>query len=139
MTLGSSNPLYVEAVKWYRLAAEQGYHEAQTNLGAMYHLGQGVPQDHAEALKWFRPLAEQGNASAQFNLGYMYSQGQGVPLDDVLSWMWFNLAAARHPPGKDRDKAVEGRDLIASLMTPDQIAEAQKLAREWKPRGERAE
>ena len=46
--------------------------------------------------------------------------------------MWFNLAAARG--GEDRDAAVEFRDRAAKLMTPDQIAEAQRLAREWKPK-----
>ena len=51
-----------EAVKWYRLAAEQGYAEAQSNLGVMYNNGRGVPQDDAEAVKWYRLAAEQGYA-----------------------------------------------------------------------------
>ena len=45
---------YAEAVKWYRKAAEQGYAEAQFNLGVMYETGEGVAQDYAEALKWYR-------------------------------------------------------------------------------------
>ena len=53
---------YAEAVKWYRLAAEQGYAAAQYNLGVMYDNGQGVPQDYAEAVKWYRLAAEQGDA-----------------------------------------------------------------------------
>ena len=63
---------YAEAVKWYRLAADQGDASAQYNLGVMYANGQGVPQNHAEAVKWYRLAADQGNASAQFNLGDMY-------------------------------------------------------------------
>ena len=51
---------YAEAVKWYRLAAEQGDADAQYNLGVMYDNGQGVPQDYAEAVKWYRLAAEQG-------------------------------------------------------------------------------
>ncbi len=125
---------YAEAVKWYRLAAEQDYANAQSDLGFMYDIGRGVPQDDVEAVKWYRRAAEQGHAAAQYNLGGMYSQGQGVPQDDVLSYMWLNLAASRFPPGKDRDKAVEGRDAVAERMTPAQIAEAQKLAREWRPK-----
>ncbi len=50
--------------------------------------------------------------------------------------MWSNLAASRHQPGKDRDDAVFNRDFIAKRMTPAQIAEAQRLAREWKPKPE---
>ena len=58
-----------EAVKWYRLSAEQGYAEAQFNLGFMYDNGEGVPQDYKEAVKWYRLSAEQGNALGQYNLG----------------------------------------------------------------------
>ena len=61
-----------EAVKWYRLAAEQGYAPAQSNLGVMYENGQGVRQDDAEAVKWYQQAAAQGLAEAQSNLGVMY-------------------------------------------------------------------
>jgi TPR repeat protein len=59
----------------------------------------------------------------------MYAQGQGVPQDYVRAHMWFNLLAAQGYKG-----ASENRDKAARLMTPAQIAEAQKLAREWKPK-----
>ncbi len=87
--------------------------------------------DYDTALKEFRPLAEQGHAEAQYNLGVMYVQGQGVPKDYVLAHMWLNLAA-----GKGMKEAVKGRDFLRKLMTPDQIAEAQRLAREWALKGE---
>jgi TPR repeat protein len=104
-------------------------------LGAMYAEGQGVPHDYAEALKWYRKAADQGNARAQTILGAMYYFGQGVPQDYVQAHMWYNLAAARFPASETeiRDMAVKGRDLVAAKMTPARIAEAQKLAREWKP------
>ncbi len=125
---------YAEAAKWYRKAAEQGQASAQNSLGVMYDEGQGVPQDYAEAVKWYRKAVEQGQASAQLNLGFMYSKGQGVPQDYVQAHMWYNLAASRLPPGSDRDRAVKNREFIAEKMTPAQIAEAQRLAREWKPK-----
>ena len=127
---------YAEAVRWYRKAAEQGYAEAQNNLGLMYDMAQGVPQNYAEAVKWYRKAAEQGNDIGQYNLGFMYANGQGVPQDYVQAHMWFNLAASRSEPGSDRDMAVKNRDIIAAKMTPAQIAEAQRLAREWKPKKE---
>jgi hypothetical protein len=77
----------------------------------------------------YRVGAEKGNASAQFSLGFMYEKGQGVPQDYVQAYMWFNLAAAQGTGG-----AAEWREHIAARMTPAQIAEAQKLAREWKPK-----
>ena len=127
---------YAEAVKWYRLAAEQGLADAQYNLGVMYSKGLSVPQDEAEAVKWFRLAADQGDAGAQYNLGIMYSEGQGVAHDLVKAHMWFNLAASRFPASKTeyRDSAIQNRDLAASRLTPAQLAEAQKLVREWKPK-----
>jgi FOG: TPR repeat, SEL1 subfamily len=117
-----------EAVKWFRLAADQGDASAQFNLGTMYDKGEGVPQNYAEAAKWYRLAADQGDADAQYNLGIMYAKGQGVPQDYVSAHMWFNLSAAQ-----GNQNAVKGRDITARRMTPAQIAEAQKLAREWKP------
>ncbi len=72
-------------------------------------------------------------AEGQFNLGAMYAEGLGVPQDYAQAHMWFNLAASS-PPGEDRDNAVKNRDILAKRMTPAQISEAQKLAREWKPK-----
>jgi len=117
-------------VKWYRLAAEQGYASAQYNLALMYDNGRGVPQDYQEAVKWYRRAADQGVAEAQYNLATKYYRGQGVPQDYVLVHMWANLAASQ-----GSEDAVEKRDVIATKMTPQQIAEAQRLAREWKPKG----
>ncbi|MBI5845650.1 MAG: SEL1-like repeat protein [Deltaproteobacteria bacterium] len=67
-------------------------------------------------------------------MGVIYSQGHGVPQDYVTAHKWFNLSAARSPAGEDHDDAVRQRDLLADIMTPAQIAEAQKKAREWKPK-----
>jgi len=126
------------AVKWFRKAADQGEAMAQLNLGFMYFRGQGVPQDYAASAKWYRKAADQGDAMAQFHLGFMYFGGQGVPQDYVQAHKWFNLAASRFKAseGEFRDKVVRGRDLVATKMTPAQIAEAQKLARDWKPKSE---
>jgi len=90
--------------------------------------------EYATAVREYRPLAERGHAKAQFGLGLMYGNGEGVPQDYVQAHMWYNLAASIFPPGEDRDKAVKNRDIVAMRMTPAQISEAQKLAREWKPK-----
>ncbi len=114
-----------EAVKWYRRAAEQGLAKGQYNLGEMYRKGEGVVQDSKEAVKWYRRAAEQGHVKGQYNLGLMYSFGLGVVQDYVRAHMWFNLS------GSNGDKwGSENRDKIAIRMTPSQISEAQKLARE---------
>ena len=118
------------AVRWYRLAADQGHVSAQYNLGVRYANGEGVPQDAAEAVRWYRLAADQGFARAQVNLGFMHDNGRGVPQDYVQAHRWFNLAASRMASGH-RQHAVEVRDQVAGLMTSTQIAEAQRLAREW--------
>jgi TPR repeat protein len=117
----------------YRKAATQGNGEAQKLLGGMYAFGDGVPQDDAQAAMWLRKAAEQGDAEAQFEVGTMYFAGRGVPQDFVQTHMWFNLAAAGAPSAEARDRAVKARDGLAHMMTPDQLAEAQRLAREWQP------
>jgi len=86
-------------------------------------------KDYAAALWIFRPLAEQGNASAQNNLGVMYAIGNGLPLDYVEAYKWANLAAAQ-----GNKVAEEFMDSIAARMTSLQIAEAQRLTRDWKPK-----
>jgi TPR repeat protein len=118
---------YSAALQLCRPLAEQGDARAQLSLGGMYYNGQGVQQDYPEAAKWTRKAAEQGYAPAQANLGVLYWNGQGLPQDVVLAYMWLSLAAEQEP------ETVTERDLAASQMTPDEIAEAQRLAREWKP------
>ena len=116
---------YEEEVRWYRLAAEQGLADAQYNLGQRYGKGQGVVQDYKEAVRWYTLAAEQGLADAQYNLGVMYSEGQGVAQDYVRAHMWFDLAAV----AGDAD-SVNGRDIAASYITQEQIAQAQQMARD---------
>jgi len=116
-----------EALRWFRLAAEQGDAKAQAQLGLMYGIGLGVPQDDAQAVQWFRLAAAQGYAVVQYSLGVMYYIGEGVPQDYVQAHMWFNLAAAQ-----GNEAARKARDTLALKMTPAQVAEAQRLAREWK-------
>ena len=76
----------------------------------------------------YRLAAKQGCPFARFFLGGMYLVGKGVPQDYVLAHMWFNLAASQGDPS-----ATKGRDGIVRMLTPEQLAGAQKLAREWRP------
>ena len=119
---------YREAKRWFEKAAEQGYAEAQVNLGTLYLQGDGPPQSDQMALFWFRRAAGQGDAVAFAKLGMMYAKARGVPQDFIQAYKWYNLAGVNG----DR-KAAEARDSLANQMTSAQIAEAQKLAREWKP------
>ena len=128
--------------------AEQGDREAQCKLGFMYAKGEGVPQDYREAVRWLRLAADQGDAMAQGQLGRMYAEGEGVPKDLILAYMWCSLALRynevfhSHLTGDTMQKmrnfideiSHRERDELEKLMTREQIAEAQRLAREFKPK-----
>ena len=125
---------YAEAMKWFRKAARQGNTGGQLRLGDMYEYGWGVPQDYEKAVKWYRLAADRGDTGAQFRLGEIFESGRLVaPQDYVQAHKWYNLAAAEETDAKLRDYFANNRDGVASKMTLAQIAEAQKLAREWKP------
>ena len=116
---------YATALKGWKALAEQGYDFGQVSLGYMYEEGKGVIQDYNAAVKWYRRAAENGNSKGQLHLGYMYANGKGVIQDFVIAHMWYNIAA--------RDGgvfAMGGREFVESKMSSEQLAEAQKLARE---------
>lgn len=120
---------YATAIRLWGTLADRGDVRAQVALAIIYATGRGVPQDYAAAASWYRKAADQGYVNAQYNLGLMYANGQGIPQDHVSAHMWWNLSAARG----DKD-AAKNLEMVAAKMTPAQIAEAQRLAREWKPR-----
>ena len=141
-----------EAFKWYRIAADQNSSYAENVIGIGYEHGLHVAQDDAEAFRWYRRAANRiyerpGDTwihSPQYNIGAMYASGRGTAQDYVRALMWFTLAAAfgdTKPPGSlgiklvDTSKytALEQRDRLMALMTSAQIAEAERLAREWRP------
>jgi TPR repeat protein len=86
---------YREAARWYRMAAEGGYAEAQQHLGWQYENGRGVARDYEAAMHWSRLAAEQGNAPAQWEVGWLYQNGLGVPRDYPAAIGWFRRAADR--------------------------------------------
>ncbi|MBK5281396.1 MAG: sel1 repeat family protein [Nitrospiraceae bacterium] len=121
---------YATALREWRPLAEQGDASAQFQIGLLYDNGDGVPRDLASARQWYEKAAAQGEAKAQFYLGMQSAYGEGGPMDLVQAHMWYSLAAGNgyaHAPGY--------RDDLTRQMTPAQIAEAHKRAREWKPKG----
>src|ERR1039458_8094278 len=89
----------VEAVKWFRKAAEKNHAKAQCALGNCYCSGEGVTKDYVEALNWYRKAAEKNYAGAEFRLGYCYREGEGVAKDYAESVKWFRRAA-EHGSGR---------------------------------------
>jgi uncharacterized protein len=119
-----------KARQWYEKAAIQGHTEAQVNLGILLMYARGGQQDYKMAVYYLRLSANQGNDLAQRRLGQMYERGEGVQQDYVKAYMWYSLGSANGV-----EAGARLRDALAKRMEPDQIAEAQQLAREWKPKG----
>jgi len=151
----------VEAARWYRRAAAQGSITAASNLGVLYHDGDGMPKDGVEAVTWLSRAANGGSAVAQYCLGRIYAQGDGVARDTTraVSWlqaagaqgyapaqvflsamyatgsgvdadmakayMWINLASV------NEEQARNSRDEVEKVIDPIEIAEGQKLTRDW--------
>lgn len=143
---------FAEAFKWYRIAADQSSAYAENVIGIAYEHGFQVAQDDAEAFRWYRRAANKvydrpGNTwihTPQYNIAAMYAAGRGTAQDYVRALMWFNLAVAfgdTKPPPQiginlvDTSKytAVEQRDRLMAQMTSAQIAEAERMVREWRP------
>ena len=126
-----TTPSEVEAVHWFRKAAEQGSAAGKYELARSYLEGEGVSKDVEEGMQWLRPAAEEGYALAQNRLGECYQRGEGVNKDLVEAYKWFDLAEAQ-----DEENAADIKLNLAKVetqMTKDQIALAQRLAREFKP------
>jgi hypothetical protein len=136
---------YVEAAKWYRLAADQGHAGAQAALAELCEAGQGVPFDPAEAAKWYRRAAEQGHAVSQYCLAVLYVAGKGVPRDIDEALKWYRQAAdqgdalaqyilgARYAEGdgvtRDPVEAYKWLSLAAAQNTPDAVKAFDALKR----------
>lgn len=118
----------IEAAKWFRKSASQGYPRSEYNMGMIYSRGEGVPKSLGESLRWYRKAANQGYVRAQRKLGAFYAEGVGVPRNYAQAYMWYNLAAAAGD-----SEARTARDRLTPKMGGGQIAEAQRLSVQFKP------
>ena len=132
---GSGVPVDDElALTWYRKAAELGHAGAQVSLGGIYADGFAVPKDLEKSVKWFQMAAEQGNPLGQLSIGVAYANGQGIGQDHLLAYMWNELAANQSEDEWAQQQATRLRLAMFKQLTPAQVAEARRLAKEWQPK-----
>jgi hypothetical protein len=121
------------AFRWTHKAAQRGNSDGEALLGVLYAQGQGTSKDMAEAARWFHKAALKGNALAQCKLGLCNLRGTGVAVDYATAYMWFDVATA-NSTGHDQMCNCHLRDTFAAAnLTPAQIAEAGRRAREFAP------
>jgi TPR repeat protein len=119
-----------ESTRWYCRAAEQGDAQAQYNLGIAFDRGHGVARDSSESFRWFLAAAEGGHAESQYNVAISYGQGNGVGMDWIEAFRWIILSDQG-----GYQKAREVRNMVSQQMTAQQIQEAERRAKAFRPRG----
>ncbi len=128
----------VQGYQWYRKAAEQGAAEAQCFLAQCYGLGEGVAEDDSEAERWLRRSANQGYHQAQLRIGlnYLFGHGTNRIVDLIEAFKWLHLAATASYQAEDLDTSATAHQYLKQCerqMTPAQIDEARRRAREFRP------
>ena len=117
---------YVEAEKWYLIAAKKNDLNAQLKLGYLYANEKSL-QDYNAAVKWYVMAANQGHPSAQNNLGVMYAHGRGVPRNDTEAVKWFRMAAELGSPTAQLNL---GRKYTTGSGVKKDLTKAEKWLRE---------
>ena len=125
-SLAAEHDVLAELMQEIELTTEPAEFVLQYVLGAMYDFGLGVREDDAEAARWYRLAAEQGYASAQYKLGYLYVNSDGIERDLVQAYMWFRIVDS-----SGEELTAEAHDVLEEHTTPEEIAEAERLAHEW--------
>ena len=94
-TTGTTNVKqnYKMAVKYYKMAAEQGDSLGQVSLGLLYYKGTGVEQNYEIAVKYYKMAAEQGDSSGQLILGTCYYNGTGVEQNYETAVKYYRMSA----------------------------------------------
>jgi hypothetical protein len=126
-----------EAVKWYRLAAEQNHAESIQHLAMIYVMGQGIEPNVTEAAKWFRKGAELGNADCIWGLGQCYLDGKGVKQDTIQAYALFSASLDGVENPAQKQAMTDRCDKLGQAMTADQLKKAEPLIQEWKEKGEK--
>jgi hypothetical protein len=125
---------YTKAMAEFKPLAEKGDVNAQYYMGFLYHHGYGVKRDEVEASKWFGMGAQQGEWQSQYYMGVINEKGVGVKQDLPAAHMWLSLAATN--PGTTFRDSLHTKEAIGKLehkMSPEQIAQAKEMARNFKP------
>jgi uncharacterized protein len=123
---------YNRAARELEPLVERGNTRAFALLGFLYEHGFGEPKAYPVAARLYAQGAVRGDVFGQAMLGLLYDKGYGVPEDFVLAYKWLDLAAA-HATGRQRDVYARYRDAVGSKMSPNEIAEGQRLAADWMP------
>ncbi len=116
-----------KAAKYFKMAADNGSHQAQFALGCMYQNGHGVTQNFVKAADCYLKAAQADNPNAQFLLGLSYKEGSGVPRDPLESYKWIFLASE-----SGKTQHIAARQQLDQTYSPAMIAEGRRRADQFR-------
>ncbi len=133
--VGGGTPVsYKDAAEWYRKAADAGKIDAVFTMGVIYEGGIGQPRSITEAFKWYKKSADRGFYAGIIKVANMYGKGQGIAKDNAQAYLWFSIAELRAPKdSNDRFELPIVKDKLGALLTKEQVADADRKAKAWKP------
>lgn len=114
---------FPEALKMFRLAADEGDVNAMLQLGLMCEFGRGVPADYTETRNWFEKAANLGDSRAQYLLGHMHEYGEGMPVDMGTAFSWYHKAAKK---GEADAQFSVGRFYLNGILSAPDLFKAEK-------------
>ncbi len=118
------------AIEWLKRASDNGNSDAQLELGNIYNNGDGVVKDAQQGIMWYELAASNNNGNAQNQLAWIYYNAKGVDKDLVKAYHWFNLAVASGHKDPNVSNVLM-RDFIGTQITPNQLAQAQAMTRDF--------
>jgi TPR repeat protein len=126
---------YGQALAWYHKAAAGGHPRAEFQIGRMTEAGQGVVRDDKVAYDWFLRAAEHGLPDAQVYLAKQLMGGIGTPdgkpnMIEALKWLL--LGPDTMPDSPIRQVVIDSRDKLSQMLSPEDRAEAERRANEWR-------
>lgn len=125
---------YKDAAEWYLKSANAGEVQGVFMMGVVYEGGIGQPRSIEEAFKWYKKSADRGFYAGILKVANMYGKGQGVPKDNAAAYLWYAIAELRAPKdSNDRYELPIVKDKLSTLLTKEQVADAERKAKAWKP------
>jgi TPR repeat protein len=125
---------YAKAREWYTAAAGDRVSAAMYRVGYLHEKGLGVKANMKEAEKWYRKAADAGDSWSQLYFGDKCEHGRGVPVDLISAHVWYNLASKGMGSEELWKKAKSAKERVALTLSAEDLARAEKMAREWRPR-----
>lgn len=127
-------PSYKDAAEWYRKSADAGKLDAIFTMGVVYEGGIGVPRSAKEAFTWYKKSADRGFYPGQLKIAHMYATGRGIKKDPPNAYLWYAIAERSTPrTGNDKNEIPIVKDKLSTMMTKEQVADADRKAKAWKP------